>query len=76
MIPFSLGHISLQKEKGRESIPKQVDEKSSVPKEERGAWGSLGRDRDLEFSSRRRGKMSFFKSTFLSFSHIKHFFFL
>jgi len=40
MMPLSLGYIILQKEKERESVPKQVDEKSSVPKEERGACGS------------------------------------
>ena len=40
---LSLGNIILLKEKGRmrESIARQVGEKSGVPKEERGAWGLL-----------------------------------
>ena len=40
MIPLPLGNIIL-KEKGRmrESIARQVGEKSGVPREERGAWG-------------------------------------
>ena len=46
MMPFSLGHIILLKEKEwgemRESIPRQVDKKSGVPEEERGAWSSKG----------------------------------
>ena len=59
----------------RESVPRQVDKKSGVPKEEKGVQGSQGGDRDLEFSRRRKGQMSFiFFSTFLSLSHIKHFF--
>ena len=33
----------------RESIPRQVDKKSRVPEEEKGAWGSQGGDRGLEF---------------------------
>ena len=78
--PLSLGSIILFKEKGgmRESIPRQVDKKFGVPKEEKGVWGSQSRDRDLEFSRRRKGQTSqtsfFFLSTFLSLSHIKHFF--
>ena len=41
MIPLPLGNIILLKEKGRmrESIARQVGEKSGVPREERGAWG-------------------------------------
>ena len=37
MPPFSLGNIILLKEKGgmRESIPRQVDKKSGIPKEEK-----------------------------------------
>ena len=56
----------------RGSIPRQVDKKSSFPKEERGVWGSQRRDRCLEFSRRRKDKKF---STFLSLSHIKCFFF-
>ena len=58
----------------RESIPRQVDKKSTVKEEEeeKGVWGSQGRDRSLEVSRRRKGQTSFF-STFLSLSHIKHF---
>ena len=48
----------------RESVPRQVDKKSGGPQGERG----------LEFSRRRKGQRSFFFSTFLSLSHIKHFF--
>ena len=56
MTSLSLGNIILLKEKGamRESIPRQVDKKSRVPKEEKGVWGSQGRDRGLEFSRRRK----------------------
>ena len=45
--------------KVRESIPKQVDKKSWVPKEEKGVWGPRRGDRGLEFL-RRKGQMSFF----------------
>ena len=43
MTLLSLGNIILLKEKGgmRESIPRQF-EKSRVPKEEKGVWGSQG----------------------------------
>ena len=43
-MPLSLGNIILLKEKGgmRESIPRQVDKKFEVPKEERGVWNSQG----------------------------------
>ena len=51
----------------RESIPRQVDKKSGVPKEEKGVWGSRSTDRGLEFSRRRKGQ-TFFFSTFLSLS--------
>ena len=42
MTPLSLGNIILLKEKGgmRESIPRQIDKKCRVPKEEKGLWGS------------------------------------
>ena len=49
----------------RESIPRQVDKKSRVLKEEKEIWGSLGGDRGLEFSRRRKGQtffVFFFKS--------------
>ena len=42
----------------RESIPKQVD-KSRVPEEENGVWGSQGVDRGLGFSRRRKGQTFF-----------------
>ena len=58
----------------RESIPRQVDKKSGVPKEAKGVCGSPGGDRGLEFSRRRKGQ-TFFFSTFLILSHIKPFFF-
>ena len=55
-MPLFLGNIILLKEKGgmRESIPKQVDEKSGAPKEEKGVWGIQSRDKGLEFSRRRK----------------------
>ena len=40
---------------------------------EKGVWGSQGGVRSLEFS-RRKGQATFFSSTFLSLSHIKHLF--
>ena len=58
----------------RESIPRQVDKKSGDIEEEKGAWGSQGGDRRRKFSRRRKGQTFFFFSTFLSLSHIKHFF--
>ena len=44
---------------GCESMPRQVDEKSGVPKEAKGVCGSLGGDRGLEFSRRRKGQILF-----------------
>ena len=35
----------------RESIPRQVDKKSRVPKEEKGVWGSQGGGKDKLFFS-------------------------
>ena len=62
----------------RESIPRQFDKKSGVPKEKRRVWDSQGGDGDLEFSRRRKGKMSFWfffpLSAFFGLSHIKRFF--
>ena len=43
----------------RESIPRQMDKKSRVPKEEKGVWGSWSGDRGLEFSRRRKGQFFF-----------------
>ena len=43
----------------RESVPRQVDKKSGVPKEEKGVWGSERGDRGLEFSKRRKGQTFF-----------------
>ena len=60
----------------RESIPRWVDKKSRVPEEEKGVCGSQSRGGGLKFF-RRKGQTSFFfffPSTFLSLSHIKHFF--
>ena len=44
----------------RESISRELDKKSGVPKEETGVWDSQSRDRGLEFSRRRKGQTSFF----------------
>ena len=62
MTPFFLDNIILLKEERgmRESIPKQVNKKSRLPKEKRGVWGSPGGGTGLEFSRRRNGQMSFF----------------
>ena len=51
MMPPSLGNIILLKEKWgmRESIPRQVDKKSEVPKEERWVWNSQGEGKDKLF---------------------------
>ena len=75
-MPLSLGNVILLKEKGgmREPIPRQVDKKSGVTEEVKGVWGSQGGDRGLEFSRRRKGQTYFFPSTFLSLSHMKHYF--
>ena len=39
----------------RESIPRQVDNKSGIPEEEKGVWGSQGGDRGQEFSRMMNG---------------------
>ena len=57
------------KEMVRESISRQTDKKSRVPKEEKGVWGSRSGDRGLEFSRRRKGQ-TFLPSTFLSLSKL------
>ena len=51
MMPVSLGNIIVLKEKWgmRESIPRQVDKKPGVPKEERGVWNSQGEGKDKLF---------------------------
>ena len=46
----------------RQSVPRQVDKNSEVPKEERGVWGSQRGDRGLEFSRRRKGQAFLFLS--------------
>ena len=51
----------------RESIPRQIDKKFRVPKEEKGVWGSQSGDWGSEFSRRRKGQ-TFFSSAFLSLS--------
>ena len=50
-MPLSLGNIILLKEKGgmRESIPRWVDKKSRVPKDERRVWSSQGGEKDKFF---------------------------
>ena len=55
--------------KESESIPGQVNKKSGVPEEEIGVWNSQGGGND------RQCFFFFFFFTFLSLSHIKHFFF-
>ena len=54
----------------RESIPRQVDKKLGVTREEKGVWNSQRERKD-------KHRFCFFFSlcTFLSLSHIKHFFF-
>ena len=60
-MPLSLGNIILLKGKGgmRESIPRQVDKKSGIPKEEKGVWSPQGGERGLGFSRRRKGQTFF-----------------
>ena len=53
----------------RESIPRQTDKKSRVPKEEKGVWDSWSGDRGLEFSGRRKGQ-AFFVCILLSLSQL------
>ena len=48
----------------RELILRYVDKKSGVPKEEKGVWGSVGREKD-----------KLFFSTFLHLSYIRLFLF-
>ena len=43
----------------RESIPRQIDKKSGVPKEEKPVQGSQGEDKGLEFSRKRKGQTFF-----------------
>ena len=43
----------------RGSVPRQAD-KSRVPEEKKGVWGSRRGDRGLEFSRRRKGQTAFF----------------
>ena len=44
----------------REPIPRQVDKKSGVPREEKGVRGSWNGDTGLEFSRKRKGQTSVF----------------
>ena len=44
----------------RQSIPRQGDKKSGVPKEEKGVWASQSGDRGLGFSRRTKGQTFFF----------------
>ena len=58
----------------RQSIPRQVDKKSGVPKEEKRVSGAL--EGEIEVWNSQGGgkdKHRFFFSTFLSLSHIKRF---
>ena len=43
----------------RQSIPRHVDKKSGVPKEEKPVQGSQGEDKGLEFSRKRKGQTFF-----------------
>ena len=63
-MPLSLGKIILLKEKGgmRESIPRKVDKKSRVPKEEKGTQGPREVERSLRLSRRRKGQTLFFST--------------
>lgn len=64
-IPLSYYHLVASFYKVlRESVPKQVDKKSAVPKEEQGDCSFWRGDRGPEFSKRRKGKTFFF--SFLS----------
>ena len=72
--PFPWQHNSPKRKGGiRDSIPRQVDKRRRVPKERGsgvpdeniGVWNSQGGGKD---------KLFFFFSTFLSLSHMKHFF--
>ena len=60
----------------RELIPRQVDKKSEVPKEEKGVRLLKQRQRSGIFKEKERTNIFFFFffSTFLSLSHIKDFF--
>ena len=61
MTPLSLGNIILLKEKGgMREFPGRLIRSLGVPEEEKGAWGSQGGDRGLEFSRRKKGQISFF----------------
>ena len=68
MTPFSLGNIILLKEKRgmRESIPKQIDKKSRVPKEEKGVWDSQNGDWESSIlKEEKRTKKKFFFSLYI-----------
>ena len=52
----------------RKSIPRQVDKKSGIPEEEKGAWGLSRRRWGLECSRRRKGQTV--SSTFLSNNNV------
>ena len=70
-MPFSLGNIILLKEKGgmRESIPRQIDKKFRVPKEEKGDWGSQSGDWGSEILKEEK-RTNVFSSAFLSLSQL------
>ena len=72
-MPFSLGNIILLKEKGgmRESIPRQIDKKFRVPKEEKGLWGSRSRDWRCGILKGEK-RTNFFSTAFLQFSSVTH----
>ena len=77
-MPLSLGNTILLKEKGgiRESIPRQVDKKSRIPRGGERGLGLSSRDRGSPFfkEKERTNAFFFFPSRFLSLSHIKRFF--
>ena len=45
-----------------ESVPRQLDKQSGVPKEETEIWGPCGGERGLEFSRTRKGQFFFLHS--------------
>ena len=49
----------------RESKPRQVDKKSGFPEEVEAVWGIQERNRNLEFSRRRKGQFFFSLHCFL-----------
>ena len=59
----------------RESIPRQVDNNSGAPAEEKEVWGSRSGGREGSGILKEEQRTAFIYSTFHSLSHIKFFFF-